>query len=184
MNKKIIISIIIFLLIAGVAVFWSLQREEQVQQEQTQQEQQVEQKQENQNEEIGTSDWQTYRSEEYGFEIKYPERLNKNNDSNSQEIQSLLSPEERYFSVFFYPKPQDKKEKFLCGTALYIDVNDLPNPDMTLKDMLEAKDSYNGDLLPKYKFKNAEEVTLNEMKFLISDTTPYFLNAVTIKDGK
>ena len=45
MNKRIIISIIILLLLAGVAVFWVAQREEQSQQDQVQQDKQVEEQQ-------------------------------------------------------------------------------------------------------------------------------------------
>lgn len=68
MNKKIIISIIIFLLLVGVAVFWVVKEAKERKEQQIIQQQY----QERQSEEIDTSDWQTYRDEEYGFEVKYP----------------------------------------------------------------------------------------------------------------
>lgn len=83
MNKK-ILTIVIILAFTATAVFLSVrevrkqEKEQRISQEIVQKERKVEEKndkelEELELEEIDTSNWKTYRNEEYGFEVKYPE---------------------------------------------------------------------------------------------------------------
>jgi hypothetical protein len=128
---------------------------------------------------INTSGQRTYRNEEYGFEITYPGALAYAEVDQKNHIPNDI-PEE-YFGVHFY-STTDAAEKLLCGTALYVDVNNLPQQDMTLKDLLVVKE-YNRYLAYTEKFKNNKEVLLNGRKFLISDGAPYLI-AATIENER
>lgn len=133
-------------------------------------------------EKIDISDWKIFNNKERGFEVKYPgmldfiEKDKKNNDPN-------LSVEDYYY-VYFYPNSEDVKKSFLCGTALYVDVHKLPVQNMKLEDLIEAKNEWNEDLLPGYKFDNSKKVLINNREFIFSNKTPDFLSAVIIKSDK
>jgi uncharacterized protein YxeA len=81
MSKKVIIGIIavVIILVAGV-VFWrwgNMKKADVIKQSPSQQQIASEKKDQNTKEsEINTSDWKTYRSEQYGFEVKYPPEWN------------------------------------------------------------------------------------------------------------
>ncbi len=77
MDKKVItiISILIFITLAGTAVFGFQKKRQKIQMQNEKEhfEQRAEEFQQTQVEQIDTSDWKTYRNKEYGFEVKYPE---------------------------------------------------------------------------------------------------------------
>lgn len=208
MNKKIIVAIVLFLSLAVlVSSFWFvknykldnanelsiikknyisengavIQKQEEIE-KQTELDKKDLKTEDLKIEKIDTGDWKTYTNKERGFEVKYPGRLNckeedrKNNNPN-------VSVEE-YFYVFFHPDKEDDQNKFLCGTALYIDVRNLPTENMKLEDLIEAKNEWNGDLLPKYKFNDNTKILLSGKEFIFANAAPYFLSAVTIKNNK
>ena len=90
MNKRnLIIVIVVLVALVGAVVLWNQKsnqqntnQEEQRTIKQTQEQKTVQEEQANQNqineeltqkEQIDTSNWKTYRNEELGFEVKYPE---------------------------------------------------------------------------------------------------------------
>ena len=111
---------------------------------------------------IDTSDWQTYRNEEYGFEVKYPAILN-----------ALEVP---------YPgKDSDFKETIYFD--LFKDHIDSPNISITVKDtkgkvvnyekLAESYDTFNNE---NYKIQKATigGKTVTQIKFEYRDIVTFF----------
>jgi type II secretory pathway pseudopilin PulG len=119
MNKKLIIAVIILIIILVASVgFWkwkSVRNAEVLRENQAKQEQQIQSQQQaaeektnqdNNQQNIDMSDWKTFRSEEYGFEVRYPkdwELIVKSSDPNKPKKEdSFVFQKERhvYFAVY------------------------------------------------------------------------------------
>lgn len=76
MNKKMIVVVAIAVILAFGAGFWVWKNYQDVAQQEAQnQEQQKNEQKKDEQEVMDTSDWKTYRNEEFGIEFKYPENL-------------------------------------------------------------------------------------------------------------
>ncbi len=135
---------ILFGLILGASIMWLLQKPEtgpivrvQVVRKQTEVE-----------DETGT--WKTYRNEEYGFEVKYPENFNKNeyNTIAWQFIQFIKKGTNIYYGYeIMVAKDRDKLSLHECADALtsqgkkinYFTISGLPAQKITYDDPVYNK---------------------------------------------
>jgi hypothetical protein len=75
MKKQFVYTLVVFILLALGAGFWVWKNGKNIEQQQTQAQNQIRQQNEqktSQLQEVDTSSWKTYRSNEYGIEFKYP----------------------------------------------------------------------------------------------------------------
>jgi len=93
-NWKYIIIVVILALIVGVGALWYAKRPEQPYQS-------VEIKKQGENVKDATDDWKTYRNEEYGFEIKYPEEWVTREE---KEDATGSSYKKQYILYIFHPE--------------------------------------------------------------------------------
>lgn len=98
MNKKMIVVVAIAVILALGSRFLVWKNEKNA----AQQEAQNQEQQKNEQEVIDTSDWKTYRNEEFGFEVGYPN--NYSLDENNQ-----WSSFSQFFQVIFSDKNDPKK---------------------------------------------------------------------------
>ena len=89
MNKKIVITISILILVILTGCFWYFKSNKVAKNEEVESVENI--KEEIESNGIDTSNWQVYRNEEYGFEIKYPSSLtylvqNKLDSSGSANV--------------------------------------------------------------------------------------------------
>lgn len=117
------------------------------------------------NEKLNTSNWQTYKNDEFGFEVEYTRGWN------------VKKKEREYYTYFMFGVNTGN----YCS-LVYVRVHDLPKENMTLDELLETKTDKSDYV--KYKFENSKKVNINNQEFIISDIYPDFLNAVTVKNNK
>jgi len=117
MNKKIIITVVLIVLIVGGFWVWK-NNQEKVKMSQQQNQSQNEKQAQNQQTEVNTSDWKTYRNEKYGFEMKYPDTFLL---KESDEIQWKEAGIIVQFSVFD-EKNRDLEGKKNPGYFMYMNV--------------------------------------------------------------
>jgi len=103
---------------------------------------------------IDTSDWQTYRNEEYGYKISYPQDL--------FTLENLIDPTYKFDSnnvKLFHIISSLKVKECNCGEAGLVSVSVLSNPDdLTLKQFQESlKQKYTLDFLLYEESKNFKE---------------------------
>jgi|GEM_PF-5417418 len=131
-------------------------------------------------EEIDTSNWNVYQNEEFGFRVKYPKEFAYKENNRAPYPSKDTNPQKDYYKFGVFFNENNDKECF----PIYVDIKELIDPKMDLDGMINAKNEFNGDLLPKYKFQNIKKIkSEKQIEFLFSDNSPNFLNAVTIKDG-
>jgi hypothetical protein len=101
MQKKfIILALIVLIIVAGGVIVWSKKMNQEVSEKNVKEEVKIAENTNTNN--VDTSDWKTYRNEEFGFEVKYPQNfeLSENNEW------SQLAP---FFQVMFSDKTNPEK---------------------------------------------------------------------------
>jgi hypothetical protein len=106
MNKKNIVALgIVLILAVVVGGFWVWKGDQKVKLIEEQGQDQNQQQGEDQQAEVDMSDWNTYRNEEYGFEINHPNNWmvvvkNDTNYGDDNKIFFFRKDEKIYFAVF------------------------------------------------------------------------------------
>jgi len=132
-NTVFLFLAVVVIIVIG-AIYWAIINPgicpaSRLQQAQLQQQQQaIPNQQLNQGKEVDISDWLTYRNEQYGFEVKYPEKYKKDEVYNiwtaSNETTSLLwewgvnKGQETIISISVYPR--NKKQEIIDSGKLQI----------------------------------------------------------------
>jgi hypothetical protein len=123
--------------------------------------------------EIDTSDWQTYRNEEYGFEFEYPENWELT---------------ENEYKVIMLKSPNFDNKKIDYGGDIVFHIVDNPNN----HDFLDLFDTYTGSsrlwpLQYEYeltKINNIEVIKFPKIKYFEADTNEPSTESITFKqDG-
>lgn len=128
---------------------------------------------------IDVRKWKTFKSDKYGFEIKYP------NEFKLMEQSSSLKDKDNVH--LYFPGITDEN-KFICPT-LGLDIYKNIGYFESFSDILSKKDKRGFSIVEDYKFKNSKEILINGEKFLISeiergvDDKHEFLNAIVVKNN-
>lgn len=149
MSKK-IVSIVGLIAVAfiAVSVFVSQKRQKnEIEQKQVVTQQQAEQSAQNENQQIvDTSDWKTYRNEEFGFEVKYP--------ANGWTI-GIINDEYGHREYSFCSNI-DKYEKIEQRSCISINPLKVPYNMEYFQDFVKNKNSE----LVRFEFKNRKSFML------------------------
>ncbi len=127
------------------------------------------------NGEIDTSGWETYRNEEYGWEIKYPKDWTKNEDQNMRFSEGGLEGK----GIGFISPKECIHEIPCCNVFVYIFDYDSKYPPFNFyKEKIHSGD---GTFVTE---KQTEEIVLGKNQENFIKITTNHIDYITIKDGK
>jgi len=152
--------------------------------------QKEEQNQETDVDQINTNDWQTYRNEEYGFEVKYPKNWYWENYTEEFAYYRKRHNLQKQLFVGFYPNDKQRGWEYLgeiqinsskkTETEKKENLKDryerLNNKQLIVSDKLEIKKSRNGfEIIIEYdtdSFLNSDFITIDCGVYLIRIESP------------
>ena len=88
----------------------------------------------------------------------------------------------RNFAITTLGSSQNQHERSLCP-GLSVSRHILPQGITQFTDLLSASDNIKKQILPEYKFRDAQLITINERNFIYADEGKHYINAITVENG-